>query len=443
MLPGAFTTVTDALSSAPDVLLVGEVERDVYGKDRRPDAGPRDRPVMRNRIVRREHYGGIDALPDAHLDEVRFASAVLSAAATVEQVDTPVLAHRILPTRVVRQWTDGDPWYAGTSEARPRVARPKGTVGLHDVYAGVKRARRPAAATVRRVARRVPRSRTDLRKAVREAYYAAERRKPLDPQLAVFAAYWGAAYSCNPRAIYEKAAQLVPWLRGVWVVKAGSEQVVPSGVEHVVEGSREYYRADGAGDVLRQQRELPERHRQAAWPGAPADPPRHPAQDDGAGPGERPAQQPRAELQAADEARRAVGLQHLGERVHHRDLGAGLPGGTYESLETGYPRNDVLANATAATAPGAGRARNPPGQKAVLYTPTHREYSAEYVAMLDLGRPRRRARAGLVVLMRAHYFYGGADSGGGGRADHRRGRAPLDRGPVRSPPTCWSPTTRR
>ena len=36
LLPGAFATVTAGLSSAPDVLLVGEVERDVYGKDRRP-----------------------------------------------------------------------------------------------------------------------------------------------------------------------------------------------------------------------------------------------------------------------------------------------------------------------------------------------------------------------------------------------------------------------
>ena len=73
----------------------------------------------------------------------------------------------------------------------------------------------------------MPRSRTALRKAVREARYAAERRRPLDPNLAVFAAYWGAAYSCNPRAIYEKARELAPWIRGVWVVKRGSEHVLP------------------------------------------------------------------------------------------------------------------------------------------------------------------------------------------------------------------------
>jgi CDP-glycerol glycerophosphotransferase (TagB/SpsB family) len=89
------------------------------------------------------------------------------------------------------------------------------------------------------------------------------------------------------------------------------------------------------------------------------------------------------------------------------------PSGTYESLETGYPRNDVLANATAAH---RDRVRAElglaPGQKAVLYTPTHREYSAEYVPMLDLDALVDELGPDLVVLMRAHYFYRGADTSG-------------------------------
>ena len=48
----------------------------------------------------------------------------------------------------------------------------------------------------------------------------------------------------------------------------------------------------------------------------------------------------------------------------------------YESLETGYPRNDVLATATArGRASGSARELGiEPGQTAVLYAPTHREY---------------------------------------------------------------------
>src|SRR5581483_1289221 len=65
------------------------------------------------------------------------------------------------------------------------------------------------------------------------AQYRVRRRAPLDPDLAVFAAYWYAAYACNPRAIYEKARELVPGMRGVWVVKRDAVDRLPAGVDHV------------------------------------------------------------------------------------------------------------------------------------------------------------------------------------------------------------------
>ncbi len=414
MLPGAFAAVTSGLASAPDVLLVGEIERDIFGKDRRPDAGPRGRPVMRNRLVRREHLLGIDMRPGAHRDESRFASAVLAAATTVEQVDTPVHAHRLLPARVVQQWTHGDPWYADAPDARgPEIARPKREAGWRHVNAGLTRARRPAAATVRGVARRVPRSRTDLRKAVREVRYAAERRKPLDPALAVFAAYWGAAYSCNPRAIYEKAGELVPWLRGVWVVKAGSEHVIPPGVEHVVEGSREYYRVMARATYFVNNVNFPndivKRRGQV-----------HLQTHHGT-----PLKTMGLDLVNARHSSLGLNFKRLMKRVERWDYSISAneftteiwervyPSGTYESLETGYPRNDVLATATAEH---RDRVRAElglaPGQKAVLYTPTHREYSPEYVSFLDLDALVAELGPDVVVLMRAHYFYRGADTAG-------------------------------
>ena len=42
----------------------------------------------------------------------------------------------------------------------------------------------------------------------------------IDPKLAAYAAYWYRGYACNPRAIYEKARELAPDVRGVWIVKA-------------------------------------------------------------------------------------------------------------------------------------------------------------------------------------------------------------------------------
>ena len=48
-----------------------------------------------------------------------------------------------------------------------------------------------------------------------------------------------------------------------------------------------------------------------------------------------------------------------------------------------------------------------PGQKAVIYAPTHREYTKEYVPLVDLDELVAALPEHFVVLMRAHYFYGG------------------------------------
>ncbi|TDO50862.1 CDP-glycerol glycerophosphotransferase (TagB/SpsB family) [Kribbella sp. VKM Ac-2527] len=67
-------------------------------------------------------------------------------------------------------------------------------------------------------------------------------RADLDPNLALYCAYWFKQYACNPRAIYEKAAELAPQLRGVWVIDADHVAAIPEGVEYVVAGSPAYER---------------------------------------------------------------------------------------------------------------------------------------------------------------------------------------------------------
>jgi CDP-glycerol glycerophosphotransferase len=85
-----------------------------------------------------------------------------------------------------------------------------------------------------------------------------------------------------------------------------------------------------------------------------------------------------------------------------------------ETLEVGYPRNDALANATEAD---VERTRAElgiePGQTAVLYAPTHREYHDEYVQMLDVEALANALPEDHVLLSRAHYFYKGVRAGGG------------------------------
>jgi CDP-glycerol glycerophosphotransferase (TagB/SpsB family) len=81
--------------------------------------------------------------------------------------------------------------------------------------------------------------------------------------------------------------------------------------------------------------------------------------------------------------------------------------GDYETLEVGYPRNDVLATATedrvAAVRERLGIA---PGQTAVLYAPTHREFRSTYVPVLDVARVADALGPDHVLLVRSHYFYG-------------------------------------
>ncbi len=160
LLPGAFAAVFAGLASTPDVLLVSEVERDVYGKDRSPGS----QPVMRNRIVRREQLLDIVAQPDGHSRESDLAAAVLGRAATVEQVDTAVYAHRVLPARVVRQWTDGDPWYAAPSQP----ATPEGTTP-HQGH-------RPADRAARATQPDRPAQRRSVRPATRQSVAARSTR---------------------------------------------------------------------------------------------------------------------------------------------------------------------------------------------------------------------------------------------------------------------------
>ena len=74
-----------------------------------------------------------------------------------------------------------------------------------------------------------------------KGYYRSQLRQPIEPDLAVFAAYWFSGYACNPRAIYEKLRELAPWIRGAWVVKEEYASGMPEDVPYVVAGSREYY----------------------------------------------------------------------------------------------------------------------------------------------------------------------------------------------------------
>ena len=261
-------------------------------------------------------------------------------------------------------------------------------------------------------ASRAPRPRVAIgrwRRRVREQrldrHYQSRLREPVDPKLAVFAAYWFRGYSCSPRAIYEKAREIVPDMRGVWVVKPGAAGALPPGVDHVIADTPEYFDVVARASVFVNNVNFPNHlvKREGTI---------HVMTHHGT-----PLKRMGLDLRETPIAGRRMNFEALQRRVDRWDYSVSQNAfsteiwervypGTYESLEVGYPRNDALA---AATEEDVQRVRGElgiaPGQTAVLYTPTHREYQSGFVPVLDLAQLADALGPEHVVLARLHYFY--------------------------------------
>jgi CDP-glycerol glycerophosphotransferase len=239
----------------------------------------------------------------------------------------------------------------------------------------------------------------------KQQYYHERLRQPLDPDLAVYGAYWFRGYSCNPRAIYETARELVPNARGVWVVKRDHAGTMPPGVEYVHPRTREYF------DLIARAKYLINNVNFAD----------HLVKRDGSVHVQThhgtPLKFMGLDLERSETKGRGMDFDKLRERIARWDFSVSsnphstgvwerVYPGTYETLEVGYPRNDALANATPETVAAARAALGiEPGRTAVLYAPTHREYEESYVPRLDLARLAKALGPDHVLLARLHYFY--------------------------------------
>jgi CDP-glycerol glycerophosphotransferase len=78
----------------------------------------------------------------------------------------------------------------------------------------------------------------------------------------------------------------------------------------------------------------------------------------------------------------------------------------YETLETGYPRNDALVTATEEDVRRIrGELGIEEGKRVVLYAPTHREYLDDPTPPLDLATLAEGLGDDHVVMARLHYFH--------------------------------------
>ncbi|WDO08065.1 CDP-glycerol glycerophosphotransferase family protein [Streptomyces murinus] len=268
-----------------------------------------------------------------------------------------------------------------------------------------------AANRARRAARKAVRARKrQVGAKLREQQYRRALSRPVDPDLAVFAAYWERGVACNPAAIAAKLAELAPHIHPVWVVSKDNTALLPPGTDHVVPGTRRYWEVLATAKYLVNNVNFPnavvkrpdaihlQTHHGTPLKRMGLDQIEHPAAAKGL--------DFDALLARIDRWDYSVSANSHSTRMWERAYPA-----RYTSLDHGYPRNDVFYT-SGADAVRAARARLgiAPGKTAVLYAPTHRDYEAGFTPRLDLAELADRLGEDTVLLVRAHYFYGGATS---------------------------------
>jgi CDP-glycerol glycerophosphotransferase len=239
---------------------------------------------------------------------------------------------------------------------------------------------------------------------VRRAYYARQLRHPVDAELAVFAAYWYKGFACNPRAIYEQLRELCPRVRGVWVVDPDHEDAIPAGIPYVVPGSRRYLRLVARAKWFINNVGFPEEI--VKREGTVRVHTHHGTPVKTMGLDLRDALVAGSRTDFERQRRRWARWDYsvTQNRFTTREWARAYPG-TYETLEVGYPRNDVLANSRQED---VQRVRAElgiePDRVAILYAPTHREFVPGFVSPLDLGRVAERLGEEYLLLARTHYL---------------------------------------
>ncbi|MGW5354682.1 bifunctional glycosyltransferase/CDP-glycerol:glycerophosphate glycerophosphotransferase [Streptomyces sp. NPDC004031] len=303
-------------------------------------------------------------------------------------------AGRLLTAHRPAGWTAPEP-------AEARWVRAAGS-GSYPRYRAAMALRTLAAGALRRLRAQ----RHGLARAAYQRYYRMRLRRPIDPNLVVYAAYWNRGVACNPAAIARKAAEIAPHLRAVWVVTKRDRDALPPGTDHVVVNTRRYW------DVLARARYLVnnanftgtvvKRPGQTYVQTHHGTPLKHMGMDLRARPAVGKGMSFGRLLDHADQWDYSlVANQHSAE-VFDRVYPSG-----YTTLPSGYPRNDVFYAAGAEQVRAARQALGiADGTVAILYAPTHRDYQRDFVLPLDLGRLARELGPGHTLLVRAHYFYG-------------------------------------
>jgi CDP-glycerol glycerophosphotransferase len=242
---------------------------------------------------------------------------------------------------------------------------------------------------------------------LRETVYVARRTEPLRDAV-IYNSFHGRQYSDSPRAIHEELVRRGAALEHLWVVQDGQCQVPPT-ARVVRDGSREHYEALATSRYVVANDHFPDwfarRPDQVSlqtWHGAPLkrlgfdvtarrnDGNRFTRWD-----------------QQIDNWQYVLSPNRFSTPILRRAYAV-----EGEMLETGYPRDDVLAGADreARTQEIRRRLGIPEGKRTVLYAPTYRDHvydkRGRYRMDLQLDLERLRAAVGddTIVLFRKHHY---------------------------------------
>ncbi|MFC9931632.1 CDP-glycerol glycerophosphotransferase family protein [Streptomyces sp. NPDC127190] len=284
---------------------------------------------------------------------------------------------------------------------RPEGALPGGEVAVLDGSWPTYRVRRQAAGAGREAARRAELARRAVAGRARGGWAWLHARRPLDPNLVVYSASSHRGMLGDPAAVYAKAREIAPRLRGVWVVRdAETAAGLPADVERVVVGSRRYLEVTARAKFF---------VNDVNWPGTLAKRPGSvhihthqgtPLKYMGADlldkPGARLGFDVPQMLRRADRWDHSLVANRHSERVWERAYPC-----HFASARTGSPRNDVLV----AGGDSDFRRRHgiPESDTVVLYAPTRRDYRrGGHVDRIDLARFAADLGEGHTLVVRLH-----------------------------------------
>ncbi|MFE0255652.1 CDP-glycerol glycerophosphotransferase family protein [Streptomyces sp. NPDC059010] len=304
---------------------------------------------------------------------------------------------------------------AATRHRPPGHRRPAGPEGIrrslleenaytrYRAFQAANRARRAVKSAVRTRSRQV----TD---ALGDRHYRKALSQPVNPNLAVFAAYWNRGVACNPAAIAAKLTELAPQIHPVWVVTPDNAPLLPPHTDHVLPGTRRYREVLATAKYLVNNVNYPnaivkrpdaihlQTHHGTPLKRMGVDQMEFPAAAKGL---DFPAL-----LARIDRWDYSVSANSHSTRMWERAYPS-----RFVSLDYGYPRNDVFYTATASDIRAIrDRLGIPPAHRAILYAPTHRDYEAGWTPRLDLATLADRLGEDTVLLIRGHYFYDGTPS---------------------------------